>query len=99
MNGQIITLGQYNTAAGWVPLTVTGAAFGAWSPATGNWSVISLHATYEPAPLPNFPTRTRPRGGELVSLPTVEAAALVTAGVASYASGWAPGGATQVGTP
>jgi hypothetical protein len=65
MMGQFVTLGQYNACTGWVALTVTGASFSAWSPANGNWSVISLHATYEPAPLPNYPARTRPRGGEL----------------------------------
>lgn len=57
----------------------------AWILAGGPYTNISMVEAYEPAAVNAFPVRAAVRAGSTCSFPSIEADALVAAGVAAYA--------------
>lgn len=57
----------------------------AWILAAGPYTRVRMITDYEPAAVNGFPVRAAVRGGEICSFPSIEADALVAAGVAAYA--------------
>ncbi len=57
----------------------------AWIVAPPAYTLVTMVRAYEPAQVPNFPTRGAVRSGDTCNFPSVEASALVAAGIATLA--------------
>ncbi len=56
-----------------------------WISINGPWTNVVMVEAYEPATPPRFPVRTAIAGGIACAFPSIEADALVAAGIATYA--------------
>ncbi len=56
----------------------------AWIAANGPWTNVRMISGYEPAYVAKLPARAAVGGGEACAFPSVEADALVVAGIASF---------------
>ena len=87
-------LGSYRAANGgfgWI-YAVTGerwieqsGTLWAWINTAGPYTTVQMVQAYEPSAVNNFPVRAAVRGGDVCSFPSIEADALVAAGIATYA--------------
>ena len=87
-----LQVGIVETAAGPVAIFAAAADLAAWSPVSGDWSLVTLKAAYAPAQHPLLPSRGCNKAGELAAYPLPEANAIVAAGF-----GTAAGAAAQTG--
>ena len=72
-----VKTGYVETATGPVDIFAIPSAITAWNSATGSWTLVTLLANYFPATCQWLPNRGPNRAGEVVAMPTPEAAALV----------------------
>jgi hypothetical protein len=63
----------------------TAGTLWAWVLADGPYTNVRMITDYEPTSVNDFPVRAMVRGGESCSFPSIEADALVSAGIATYA--------------
>lgn len=57
----------------------------AWIETASPWTNIVMVSNYEPSYVLRYPVRAAVKGGEACSFPSIEADAIVAAGLASYA--------------
>ena len=67
------------------PDNPTAGTVAAWITTAAPWTLVTLSEPYEPSAVPRFPTRAAVRAGVTCQFPSVEADALVAAGIAQYA--------------
>lgn len=87
------TLGSYRSGdgLGWIyarhgdPDAPATGTVEAWIAANGPWTAVRMVTAYCPMAVRNFPVRGAVNGGEACAWPSIEAAAMVAAGIATPA--------------